>query len=148
MLIRLGRWLRAAGYDTAIACEGQSDSELLEFAISEKRKLITRDTHFLKMGKGKEWVIWLKSVSVEECVHELGKKCPLNWLKNPFRRCLLCNSVLQDGVMSDHPSPPEEVLRHHRHFWCCRHCGKTYWLGSHTKQMLSRLTRWQNELSC
>ena len=43
MLIRLGRWLRAAGYDTEIAADAIADRLLLDHAIREGRLLLTRD---------------------------------------------------------------------------------------------------------
>jgi uncharacterized protein with PIN domain len=49
MLVRLGKWLRAAGYDTKIATPHQTDQMILEEALGEKRYLVTRDSHFLQM---------------------------------------------------------------------------------------------------
>ena len=48
MLQRLGRWLRAAGYDTLIARNAESDYELLRQALDEGRLLITRDRELAK----------------------------------------------------------------------------------------------------
>ena len=39
----LGRWLRAAGYDTLIIDEGRSDQTLVDLAQRIKRVLLTRD---------------------------------------------------------------------------------------------------------
>src|SRR5438128_10712908 len=43
MLARLGRWLRAAGYDTAIAAGGLPDAALIARCAAEARILVTRD---------------------------------------------------------------------------------------------------------
>jgi uncharacterized protein with PIN domain len=43
MLKGIGRWLRAAGYDTAIARAGALDENLLAQARSEERVLLTCD---------------------------------------------------------------------------------------------------------
>jgi uncharacterized protein len=43
MLTGIGRWLRAAGYDTAIAASGASDDDLLAQARAEGRVLLTCD---------------------------------------------------------------------------------------------------------
>lgn len=43
MLMRLGRWLCAAGYDTAIAASGSSDRALFEEARLEGWLLVSRD---------------------------------------------------------------------------------------------------------
>src|SRR3977135_3678526 len=45
MLTRLGRWLRAAGYDTAIAENGMPDAALIARCVAEDRILLTRDRH-------------------------------------------------------------------------------------------------------
>jgi uncharacterized protein len=60
MLVRLGRWLRAAGYDTAIIEDALSDREILDRAIHEERLLLTRDSHFLKMIAPEKTVIYLR----------------------------------------------------------------------------------------
>ena len=46
MLIKLGRWLRVAGYDTRIARQGMSDRQIMQLAREENRCLITRDSNF------------------------------------------------------------------------------------------------------
>jgi hypothetical protein len=43
MLKGIGRWLRAAGYDTAIAQDGVADEDLLAQARAENRVLLTCD---------------------------------------------------------------------------------------------------------
>ena len=43
MLRGLARWLRAAGYDTAVAEVGERDGALLARAVAEGRLLVTRD---------------------------------------------------------------------------------------------------------
>jgi uncharacterized protein len=43
MLTGIGRWLRAAGYDTVIAAGGASDADLLAQARAESRVLLTCD---------------------------------------------------------------------------------------------------------
>lgn len=137
MLIRLGRWLRAAGYDTVVIEKSFSDQEILQRALKEKRYLITRDRHFLEMPAAKEWLLWLKANSVEECAEELSKKIAIDWLHHPFTRCLLCNRCLEKMEEA-----PEGAPTFYDEFWRCSHCDKVYWLGSHTKHMLQTLTRW------
>jgi uncharacterized protein with PIN domain len=43
MLKRVGRWLRAAGYDVAIVEDGARDDDLLKRATAEHRLLLTCD---------------------------------------------------------------------------------------------------------
>src|SRR6266576_33679 len=50
MLARLGRWLRAAGYDTEIAAGGVPDRALVARCAGEGRVLLTRDRHLAEIA--------------------------------------------------------------------------------------------------
>lgn len=139
MLVRLGRWLRAAGYDTEIAQEGLSDKKILENARKDNRFLITRDKHFLEMGKADALVIWLNSNDINGCINELSTRIKINWLLNPFSRCLECNSPLHELTDEDFVEPPPDVVERGLPVTYCPTCHKTYWPGSHTSRMLSQL---------
>ena len=49
MLAGLGRWLRIAGYDTAIASGGRRDRDLVKQAHAEQRILLTRDRRVVEI---------------------------------------------------------------------------------------------------
>jgi uncharacterized protein with PIN domain len=125
MLSRLGRWLIAAGYDTAIARPDQTDEQLLAQAAAEQRLLITRDS-----GLTGPMVIQLHSNNLQECIAELSQRVHINWLLAPFTRCLVCNEPLTTLV------PGER--------WQCPVCQRFYWEGGHTRRMREQLTRWSN----
>lgn len=141
MLIRVGRWLRAAGYDTQIAQACQSDCELYALAYKEQRLLITRDRHFLKY-KGEASVIWLQSNLVRDCIRELSEKVTIDWLRAPFSRCLLCNTLLVETVPADVSALAPLQFRSSERIYKCPTCQKIYWTGSHTARMLANLSRW------
>ncbi len=122
MLVRLGRWLRAAGYDTVIIDRSMPDTEILSRALAEGRILLTRDRFFV----GKENSIFLTANTVESCAEELSREIKIDWLEAPFTRCLECNAILE----------PEDLGTF------CPQCQKHYWEGSHTQRMLATLTRW------
>ena len=128
MLIRLARWLRAAGYDTLIANEEWTDRQCLETAQKEERYLVTRDRHFLEFKKGREWVVYLKSNDVESCLRELSAKLPIDWEMNPFTRCMLCN----------HPFEMKNEFQY------CPSCDQLFWEGSHTKHMRAKMKTWND----
>ncbi|MFQ5729332.1 MAG: DUF5615 family PIN-like protein [Waddliaceae bacterium] len=142
MLVRLGRWLRAAGYDTVVIETPLTDREILDKALKENRYLITRDRHFLDMKEAEGILVWLEANAVEECVEELSRKVLINWVKSPFSRCLLCNEVLKEAEPEVLDRVPEDVRLNCKEFWRCEKCGKIYWMGSHTKRMLSKLREW------
>ena len=144
MLISLGKWLRIAGYDTAILDPKTSDQEILQLAIKENRFLITRDRHFLQMKDPEKLVLFLSSNSLDECAVELKQRVHLNWLYQPFTRCLQCNSSLietNDQALWERV-PPDVVQS--SNLWYCPQCDKIYWIGSHTDKMFKQLTFWHN----
>jgi uncharacterized protein with PIN domain len=48
MLGHLARFLRAAGFDTRLACDGASDSQILREAADEERWLLTLDRRIME----------------------------------------------------------------------------------------------------
>lgn len=144
MLSKVGKWLRAAGYDTRLVESGMNDRQILTWALEERRLLLTRDKHFLEMKEACENLIFLSANSVEECIQELNQKVEIDWLWAPFSRCLLCNTplVIPDEQMISKKVPPA-VIQLTQQFWYCSQCEKVYWEGSHTKHMLNQLHTWQ-----
>ena len=136
MLVRVGRWLRAAGHDTAVIENAMDDRDVFNKAVVEDRVLITRDRHFLQ--RDPERVIFLNSNGTEACIEELRSKVKINWLKAPFSRCLLCNTPLREGDPRIEKEVPQDIDR----CWVCDLCGKSYWEGSHTERMLKQLKLW------
>lgn len=144
MLIRLGRWLRAAGYDTLIIQNSLTDKEILALAKKEKRILITRDRKIPNIDlQGIDWVL-LHSNTTNDCAIELAKQLNINWQLNPFSRCLVCNNSLIKIDLPDSCLIPQNFQISDKDFWMCAKCKKVYWMGSHTKRMLNQLKAWQN----
>lgn len=141
MLAGLGKWLRAAGYDTLVIETPITDKEIVYLAAQEQRYIITRDRHFLEMKEVKN-VVWLESNTVEACVQELSSKLPVDWTHAPFSRCLQCNTPLERVEEEVLQGIPEGVKGWCHEYWLCRTCNKVYWLGSHTDSMLAQLKQW------
>ena len=72
MLAGLGRWLRAAGYDTEIAETQMEDSKILDRAMREKRFLLTRDRHFQEMATDGKTIIVLVGVEIRKGQVKMG----------------------------------------------------------------------------
>lgn len=94
MLAGLGRWLRIAGYDTAIAARGCRDRDLVEQAHAEQRILLTRDRRLVEIRRANEWTIVLNGNGIDACARELGRRLALDWTFDPLSRCTLCNTRL------------------------------------------------------
>ncbi|MCE5316269.1 MAG: Mut7-C RNAse domain-containing protein [Parachlamydia sp.] len=144
MLVRLGRWLRAAGYDTVIVEKACDDRTILEQALREGRLLLTRDRHFMEMATPQPLVVWLKGNILAECIQELSQKVPINWLHKPFSRCLVCNHELILADDSALQLVSEDIRGEPYTFWFCEQCQKVYWDGSHTNRMLRQMEKWQH----
>lgn len=71
VLAGLGRWLRIAGYDTAIAERGRRARELFERAHAEGRVLLTRDRRLVEIRHANERTIVLEGNDIGACAEEL-----------------------------------------------------------------------------
>lgn len=135
MLQRLGRWLRAAGYDTAIAVAGEDDRELVKQTNAEARLLLTRDRHLARFRNGEGRVVLLQSNALAEEVAELSGRLAIDWMLRPFTRCLECNTPLVPATETQRQQLPEGALRLSPAAWYCPRCAKLYWEGSHVRRM-------------
>lgn len=143
MLHSLGRWLRAAGYDTAIAGRGHDDGELLEWAAAEGRLLVTRD-RALAAGRVRDAeVVVLSGNGLETNALELARRLGLDWLHAPFSRCLVDNAPLRLAGETELSRLSAEARRLGGPVTLCETCGRIYWPGSHVRRMRARLQRWQ-----
>jgi len=145
MLIRLGRWLRAAGYDTAIARRRGSDRALLEAARADRRVLITRDRKVLEIRDADASTLLLTGRGLKEWVAETTRDLAIDWLKAPFPRCLLCNRPLAAAPDEARALLPARVIDMAAQATWCPDCEKLYWPGSHVARMRRRLEAWQRQ---
>ncbi|OGT19522.1 MAG: hypothetical protein A2V90_02675 [Gammaproteobacteria bacterium RBG_16_57_12] len=143
MLKRLGRWLRAAGYDTVLDEDGTTDRELIERAQREGRWLITRDAKLMEYRHARQTVVLLLANSVEDCALELRHKLAIDWLYRPFSRCLECNATLVvAAAQEDLARVPREALARGTEVFRCSGCQRLYWQGSHVRRMRAKLEKW------
>lgn len=142
MLMRLGRWLRAAGYDTGIAAKGSNDRALFEQARSEGRLLISRDRKFAEYRDAGRHVLVLNCNTLPECAAELKARLGIDWEHRPFSRCLVCNTPVKDAEECHRLMIPAQSLQFHDPLYYCPGCGRVYWGGSHVRRMRKRLAEW------
>ncbi len=146
MLQRLGRWLRAAGYDTAIASPGQDDRELVQQANYESRLLLTRDRHMAQFRNGHGLVVLLEPNSLTSEVADISCRFAINWLIRPFTRCLECNTPLIPASAEQRMRLPEGALNISDIVLYCPHCDKLYWDGSHVRRMRHTLQNFSHSM--
>lgn len=142
MVGRLGRWLRAAGYDTAMPAPGAADRDVVTLAVAENRVILTCDAALAEHRRAAGRVFSLSGDRLEGWVGQITPAFHIDWLARPFSRCLVCN-----GELGPHPAgravlPPgaRDAAGPVMH---CPRCDKPYWLGRHARRMRERLSRWR-----
>jgi len=143
MLKGLGRWLRAAGHDTAIVADSTRDGTLIEIAQAEDRLLLTCDRELAAREELQDRVLTLRADGLDTAALELKARLGLEWLHAPFTRCLRDNAVLIDADPSDLKRVPAPARAGTGPFRTCPACARVYWPGSHVRRMRRRLERWQ-----
>ena len=135
----MGRWLRIAGYDTAIAERGYRDRDLVEQAHAEDRILLTRDRRLVEIRRAHDRTIVLNGNGIDACASELGLRLALDWTFDPLSRCTLCNTPLD---LADHrllDTLPPHIRAVDATVYVCPRCGHLYWEGSHVLRIRRRL---------
>jgi len=144
MLARLARYLRAAGYDTLLAEPQVPDAELVRRAVDENRWLVTLDRQILEHKAGRGRVRLLPQGTVQEQARRLAADLDLDWLAQPFSRCLVDNHPLVAANAESVMRLPDPVTRAATRFMVCPECGRVYWTGSHHRRMQATLRAWQS----
>jgi uncharacterized protein with PIN domain len=144
MLMRLGRWLRAAGYDTAMAEDHHDDKALVERARAERRLLLTCDRKMLEIRHADEAVLLIRDGRLGPSIRELAEHLGLDWLKAPLSRCLDCNAAIEPAPAALWRQVPDGVPQRLGPLTRCTGCGKLYWQGGHAERIHTRLARWQS----
>ena len=145
MLIRLARWLRAAGYDAELLAHGISDRDLMAYAKANDRVLLTRDRKFLERRGAVSQVFLILSTNVEEQAREITGPLGIDWLKAPFSRCLVDNTTVHPASEDEIANVPFSRRGMAGPFMSCPKCGRRYWTGSHTRRMRQKLETWSQD---
>jgi uncharacterized protein with PIN domain len=143
MLRGIGRWLRAAGYDTAIVEPGAPDNELLATAHREGQVLLTCDRELARRGQPGGAVL-LSTENLEDAARTLRAQLGIDWLHAPFSRCLVDNALLRLAEPAEQAKLPEQTREGAGPILVCPDCGRIYWPGSHVRRMRARLNRWRH----
>lgn len=146
MLTGLARWLRAAGHDTLAAPAGAPDSHLVALAGAQGRVLLTRDRAILSHRAADGIALMLEAASLDGWALELRHRLALDWMLEPFSRCLVCNTrLIPAGPDRAALVPPD--ARHLGPIQVCGTCDRLYWRGGHVRRMEARLCRWAGPAS-
>jgi uncharacterized protein with PIN domain len=142
MLLRLGRWLRAAGYDTAIAEGGADDATVIARCAVEGRVLLTRDRLLAKRAEAPIRVLRLTDRTIDEQARTLAAMLGIDWRRAPFTRCVIDNTVLDPAPPGAIVGVPPRSRAAGGKLLHCPTCGRLYWQGGHVRRMRERLAAW------
>ena len=144
MLGSLARWLRAAGYDAALAPPGTADGALLAQCAQEERLLITRDRALAEAAIADVATILLPAGSLDAHAHRLAAVAGIDWMHAPFTRCIADNTVLVEAPSDrlEVVPPPFRAVSASLRF--CPTCRRVYWPGGHVQRMAAQLQKWQS----
>jgi uncharacterized protein len=137
MLARLGKYLRALGYDV-VWDSALPTRVLADRAADEGRVLLTRNRHageqFHPRGA---YVVF----DTEDPLAQLGRLRVQFALDAScaFTRCLVCNAMLATVDPKDGVAVPDAVRATHRSFRRCPSCDRVYWTGGHVARLAARL---------
>ncbi len=144
MLAGFARWLRAAGYDTALAQPGTPDSAMLEQCRVQARVLVSRDRRLVReAGMGMRTVL-LAGNDMDDHARTLSDVLDVDWTFAPFTRCMVDNTPLRLAYAGDLARIPARSRELSGPFRTCPCCGRVFWPGSHVRRMNARLERWRS----
>lgn len=131
---RLAAYLRMLGFDVLAPREG-ADAELARISAEDHRILLTRDRDLLKRGAVTHGY-WIRAKDPRRQLSEVLERFDLFRAVSPFRRCMRCNSLLEDvDKTAVRKRLPPRIADAHAEFRICRSCDRIYWKGSHHRRM-------------
>ena len=139
MMGGLARWLRMLGYVAEYDSKAD-DNSLLRSSETPETVLLTRDEELYNRALSKKIRTVLVLGDTEEArLAQLTRTLAISLeIKMSATRCPECGARLNEiskGEASN--AVPAKSLELYDRFWRCNgaECGKTYWVGSHWKQI-------------
>jgi uncharacterized protein len=134
---KLGRLLRAAGFDTR--CEHQSTEPDFWRCIEPERIVLTRTRRIAKRLMGHPMVF----IRPNDPVHQLNQVVAVLAIDRadlrPFTRCLACNTPIRAiDRQQAYGQVPMYVWNCQSTFHTCDSCKRIYWAGSHHERICRR----------
>ena len=135
---KLARLLRLLGFDTLYRND-YADSEIVDLAVQEHRIVLTRDRGILRI-KAVTHGYWIRSTNPLEQAREVLGRFDLASQVQPFRRCIVCNGLIEpidkEAIESRLPAG---LAAYQGEFFACTTCGKVYWRGSHYDRLKEKV---------
>jgi uncharacterized protein len=131
---KLGRHLRAAGFDTV--CQHESRSRNFLNSIETDRILLTR-TVKLKHRYENRILLFIRDNDPIAQMMQVVKSLNIRPADiKPFSRCLICNlDITPIDKQAIQGQVPVYIWQHHQSFHICNSCRRIYWSGSHHRRL-------------
>ena len=134
---KLGRLLRAAGFDTR--CEHQSGGMDFWQKLDPDRIVLTRTRRIHSELGGRRLVFIRHNAPLDQLLQVAATIPIVKAHLRPFSRCIACNTptrrVARDQVYGQ---VPPYVWNSHTTFHTCDSCKRIYWAGSHRERICRR----------
>jgi uncharacterized protein with PIN domain len=142
MLGSLAKWLRIFGFDTLYPDMTTNDDKVLDIAKAEKRLLISRDKELLIRGKKiKLEVLEIQTTDLDTQLVQVLTHIPIDYTQ-VLTRCTLCNTpLISVEKKATKVHVPPKVFESRDQFWYCVVCNKYYWMGTHYKNMIEKISK-------
>nr|BFD67635.1 hypothetical protein HAGR004_26570 [Bdellovibrio sp. HAGR004] len=145
-LLGLVRRLRMMGLDSMTA-PGSTDEDLIALARVTQRTILTKDKGLFE-GCTSVPCYLVQSSRPQEQLSEVLNALSLREDIDPFTRCFLCNSLIEEVAKEQlQGRVDDKTLRIFEKFYLCPICQKIYWEGSHYESMRAKVDAIQAELS-
>jgi len=140
MVIRLGKYLRIAGYDAEWDLLVRTH-ELIVRANTEGRLFITRNRRLPCQYPVPQRAVVLIETDPVQQLRRLEAELGIDLQSRLFWRCIRCNVAL---LLVENPTSltgrvHPNVLRQHTSFYTCPSCGTVFWRGSHVRNTCRKL---------
>lgn len=136
---KLGRHLRAAGFDTC--CAHQSRHPDFLATVGRDRVILTRTTAVQQRFAGRPLIFISSNDPIRQMIQVMQDLCIRQEDLRPFSRCLTCNQVVRPVEKHEiRDRVPAYVWQRHSSFKTCRQCRRIYWAGSHRDRLAMRLS--------
>jgi len=141
---KLAKWLRIMGYNT-LFFNGRDNSNMIAIALTENRKILTRDTQIAKrrvVASGQLEAVLITNDKPEQQLHQVIVQLKLDQQLKPFTICLECNQPLVKRVkqlLKDRVPP--YVFKTQNQYMECPVCHRIYWRGTHWQAMTRKLNK-------
>jgi uncharacterized protein with PIN domain len=133
MLGSLAKRMRLMGFDV-LYDHTLPDNEIIRLALEQDRVILTRDTGLASRPLAKDHLLVTRD-DVEDQIRQVIDTFSLS-SRDALTRCSVCNEPLEElSKDQTRDRVPEYVYHRIEHFFSCSKCGRTYWKGTHVKNM-------------